>query len=172
MTCLQDVYRRLSSPRALQGMLRIRTSPELKVSRAYGQLFQDEQYDNLVHITACSPHSSFAFDFQYSNAGGFATSADAPPMVQMVFQYSVLVLAHPGPGQGDLTIEQQQPRYVLLRQGMSYSSVKVIAAVFVMGLHWQRPFPHAVQNYVTDGERQLVLQQLYSRAIVSLKLIR
>lgn len=88
---VQDIYRRLSSPLAVEGMLRIRTSPEFKVSRAYGQLFQDEQYDNLVHITACSPHSTFAFDFRFTSAGGFATTTDSPPMLQMVFQYSLLV---------------------------------------------------------------------------------
>jgi len=88
---LQDIYKRLSCPFALEGLLRVRTSPEFSVSRAYGQLFQDEQYDNLVHITACAPHSTFAFDFQYANAGGFATTIDSPPMVQMVFQYSLLV---------------------------------------------------------------------------------
>ena len=88
---VQDVYRRLSSPLAVLGMLRIRTSSEFEVSRAYGQLFQDEQYDNLVHITACSPHSTFAFDFRFTSAGGFATTTDSPPMLQMVFQYSLLV---------------------------------------------------------------------------------
>ncbi|DBA67299.1 TPA: hypothetical protein ACH3X2_001602 [Trebouxia sp. C0005] len=87
----QDIYKRLSCPIALDGMLRIRTSPEFSVSQAYGQLFQDEQYENLVHITACTPHSTFAFDFQYANAAGFATTVDSPPMVQMVFQYSLLV---------------------------------------------------------------------------------
>ncbi|DBB07884.1 TPA: hypothetical protein ACH3X3_009279 [Trebouxia sp. C0006] len=86
----QDIYKRLSCPIALDGMLRIRTSPEFSVSQAYGQLFQDEQYENLVHITACTPHSTFAFDFQYANAAGFATTVDSPPMVQMVFQYSLL----------------------------------------------------------------------------------
>lgn len=85
------MYRRLSSPLAVEGMLRIRTSPEFKVSRAYGQLFQDEQYDDLVHITACSPHSTFAFDFRFTSAAGFATTPDSPPMLQMVFQYSLLV---------------------------------------------------------------------------------
>lgn len=88
---MQDIYRRLSSPLAVEGMLRIRTSPEFKVSRAYGQLFQDEQYEDLVHITACSPHSTFAFDFRFTSAGGFATTPDSPPMLQMVFQYSLLV---------------------------------------------------------------------------------
>ena len=105
---LQDIYKRLSCPMALDGMLRIRTSPEFSVSQAYGQLFQDEQYDNLVHITACTPHSTYAFDFQYANAGGFATTVDAPPMVQMVFQYSLLVAKHAGeaPGSGG---DQQEP---------------------------------------------------------------
>lgn len=102
-SAVQDIYRRLSSPLALDGMLRIRTSPEFKVSRAYGQLFQDEEYDNLMHITASSPHSTFAFDFQFSSAGGFATTTDSPPMVQMVFQYSLLVASR-----GDANGKEQQ----------------------------------------------------------------
>lgn len=96
---VQDIYRRLSCPLALEGMLRIRTSPEFQVTRAYGQLFQDEQYDNLVHINACSPASTFAFDFRFTSAGGFATTPDSPPMLQMVFQYSLLVA----------TIQQAKP---------------------------------------------------------------
>ena len=39
---------------ATEGLLRICTSPEFKVGRAYSQLSQDEQYDILVHITACN----------------------------------------------------------------------------------------------------------------------
>lgn len=112
--CVQDLYRRLSSPRALQGILRIRTSPEFRVSRAYGQLFQDEQYDNLAHIPACSPHSTFAFEFQHGDAGGFATTSDAPPMVQMVFQYSVLVSDTASSTVNGTGNSQQQTRYVVV----------------------------------------------------------
>ena len=133
LICLQDVYKRLSSPAALQGMLRIRTSPEFKVSRAYGQLFQDEQYDNLVHITACRPDSTFAFDFQYTTAAGFATTADAPPMVQMVFQYSMLVPTL----LGDPMVEHYQPRYVVL----CHTAGSTSPCCVVMALHCQRPSP-------------------------------
>lgn len=113
---LQDIYRRLSTPLAVEGMLRIRTSPEFQASRAYGQLFQDEQYNNLVHITACSPHSTFAFDFRFTTAGGFATTADSPPMVQMVFQYSLLVATQQvqpvqqQSGDGDLAQAVPEPK--------------------------------------------------------------
>ena len=93
-------------------MLRIRTSPEFKVSQSYGQLLQDEQYENLVHITACSQHSTFAFDFQFTNAGGFATTADSPPMVQMVFQYTLLVPQQPAANDqnGTATLQSAQTR--------------------------------------------------------------
>ncbi|KAL3139738.1 hypothetical protein ABBQ38_004043 [Trebouxia sp. C0009 RCD-2024] len=120
----QDIYRRLSTPLAVEGMLRIRTSPEFQASRAYGQLFQDEQYNNLVHITACSPHSTFAFDFRFTTAGGFATTADSPPMVQMVFQYSLLVATQQvqpvqqQSGDGDLAqaVPEPKTRYVVERR--------------------------------------------------------
>lgn len=88
----------------------MRTSPEFKVTRAYGQLFQNEQYENLVHIAACQPNSTFAFDFQFTSAGGFATTIDSPPMVQMAFQYSVLVAkTHPSPPQASRSTTEDQP---------------------------------------------------------------
>lgn len=104
-------------------MLRIRTSPEFKVSKAYGQLLPDEQYDNLVHITACTPQSTFAFDFQYSNATGFSTTSEAPPMVQMVFQYSVLVPDRSQPADSSLS-ESQQTKYEWLLQALWHACAR------------------------------------------------
>ena len=89
----QDVYRRLSTPCALNGLLRVRTSPEYRVARAYGQLFPDERYDNLAHIVACNASTAFAFDFEYTSAAGFGASADNPPMLQVAFQYSAVLPA-------------------------------------------------------------------------------
>lgn len=42
-TLPQDVYRMLSRPQALSGVLRLRTSREFSAVRAYGKFFQDSQ---------------------------------------------------------------------------------------------------------------------------------
>ena len=87
------MYRRLSSPCALNGLLRVRTSPEFRVARSYGQLFPDERYDNLAHIVACNASTAFAFDFEYTSAAGFGASAGNPPLLQVAFQYSAVLPA-------------------------------------------------------------------------------
>lgn len=90
---MQDVYRRLSVPQAMGGMLRIRTSPEFKVVRSYGRVVPDERYENLYHVVATDPHSCAVFDFEYANTDGFSGNVESPPVIQMVFQYSVLAPA-------------------------------------------------------------------------------
>ncbi|KAK9823450.1 hypothetical protein WJX72_002854 [[Myrmecia] bisecta] len=110
----QDMYRRLSCPFALGGLLRLRTSPEYRAARAYGQLFQDDQFDNLAHVISCDPHTTFAFDFEFANAAGFSDIGESPPMLQMVFQYSALL---PAGAQQKAAAEAREPvRYVLQRR--------------------------------------------------------
>ena len=94
--CAQDVYRRLSEPCALAGLLRLRASPEFRIARAYGHLAPDARYDNLHHVIAAGPGSSFAFDFEYAGAAGLSPERGGAPFLQMVFQYSTLApsLAH------------------------------------------------------------------------------
>jgi hypothetical protein len=87
----KDVYRRLTEPCALAGLLRVRTSPEFKVTWAFGHLFPDERFENLCHVIACSPSSAFVFDLDFTDMGGFSEEGHSPPMLQMAFQYSVAV---------------------------------------------------------------------------------
>lgn len=87
----QDVYRRLAAPQALSGLLRIRTSPEFKATRAHGHLFPDEQYEDLAHVVECEASTTFAFDFEYTRAVGFSEASDNPPMLQAAFQYSTVM---------------------------------------------------------------------------------
>jgi hypothetical protein len=49
-TVLQDIYRRLGAPMARGGLLRLRTSPDVRVARAFGHLFPDDQFENLFHV--------------------------------------------------------------------------------------------------------------------------
>ena len=54
---LQDIYRRLGAPLARGGLLRLRTSPDFRVARAFGHLFPDDQFENLFHVISavCGP---------------------------------------------------------------------------------------------------------------------
>eukprot|EP00898_Chlorokybus_atmophyticus_P008263 jgi/Chlat1/8438/Chrsp80S07919 len=90
-TLPQDVYRLLSRPRALGGLLRLRTSGEFRVAQAYGHFFADKRYENLHHIISCDPFDTYAYDFEFTTATGFSRYLDCPPTVQMAFQYTVLV---------------------------------------------------------------------------------
>ncbi|KAK3267501.1 hypothetical protein CYMTET_23947, partial [Cymbomonas tetramitiformis] len=85
----QDIYRRLRRPRALGGVLRLRTSVEFAPVRAYGHFFPDAEYENLYHVLACDQHDTFAFDFEYTSTQGF--SQPYPPILQLAFQYTIAV---------------------------------------------------------------------------------
>lgn len=91
------MYRQLSMPTALAGLLRVRTSHEFRCARAYGHLFPDQEFENLAHVIACDPHTAFVFDFEFSSADGFSLLPEESPAVQLVFQYSVLVPAREAP---------------------------------------------------------------------------
>jgi len=90
-TLPQDLYRMLSRPYAFGCVLRIRTSPEFKSARGYGHYFPDPQYENVQHIICCDQYATYAFDFEFSNSNGFTRNQDSPPVVQLAFQYSILV---------------------------------------------------------------------------------
>lgn len=97
----QDIFNALSRKRAMQGMLRLRTSEEFTTTRAFGHLTADSQYDNLYHITACDEDASFAFDLDFASATTFAAgdsgggsddddrakSGIKVPRIQMAFCY-------------------------------------------------------------------------------------
>eukprot|EP00899_Mesostigma_viride_P006955 jgi/Mesvir1/16260/Mv08506-RA.2 len=93
-TLPQDIYRMLSRPHARGGILRVRTSTEFKVARAYGHFFPDPEYENVHHIISCDPFDTYAFDFEFANAGGFGSNEECPPVVQVAFQYTILLPVH------------------------------------------------------------------------------
>ena len=57
------------------------------------------QYENLYHVLSCNMHDTFAFDFEFANLQGF--SQPFPPMIQMVFQYTVMLPLPPAQGDSD-----------------------------------------------------------------------
>jgi hypothetical protein len=65
------MYRMLRRPHAFGGLLRVRTSPEMRVVQAYGHFEEDAQYENLHHIISCDPHDTYAYDFDFVHTNGF-----------------------------------------------------------------------------------------------------
>lgn len=90
----------LSRPYAFNCIMRLRTSSEFKpghsVSKTisvsmdhifqglvlvyaydicvlqYGHFFPDPQYENVQHIICCDSYATYAYDFDFANASGFA----------------------------------------------------------------------------------------------------
>ena len=88
---VQDVYRRLGTPRATHGLLRLRTSPEFRVVKGYGLLRADPHHDNLYYTPSSNPETTFAFDFDYESAQGFVADSESRPYVQIAYQYNQIV---------------------------------------------------------------------------------
>ncbi|XP_022142397.1 protein transport protein sec24, partial [Momordica charantia] len=90
-TLPQDMYRMLSRPYAFGCVLRLRTSSEFKPGRCYGHFFPDPQYENVQHIICCDSYATYAYDFEFGNNVGFSRHASVFPIVQIAFQYTVVV---------------------------------------------------------------------------------
>lgn len=86
----QDVYRCLVGPRAFRGLLRIRTSREIRISKAYSPVVPMPEAQDLWQLPACGQHTAVGFDFEYPKSAGFARRASYPPpgVLQAAFQYS------------------------------------------------------------------------------------
>lgn len=91
-TLPQDMYRMLSRPYAFGCILRMRTSTEFKPGHSYGHFFPDPQYENVQHIICCDSYATYTYDFEFASADGFSRhGSEPPPMVQIAFQYTVVV---------------------------------------------------------------------------------
>ncbi|KAA8549876.1 hypothetical protein F0562_001560 [Nyssa sinensis] len=90
-TLPQDMYRMLSRPYAFNCVLRLRTSSEFKPGHSYGHFFPDPQYENVQHIICCDSYATYAYDFDFANTVGFSRHTSEPPMLQIAFQYTVIV---------------------------------------------------------------------------------
>jgi len=85
---LQDVYRSLVGPRAFRGLLRIRTSPEIRITKAYSPLSPVPDSQHLWQLPSCGQHAAVGFDFEYASSIGFRGSKTGRAVLQMAFQYS------------------------------------------------------------------------------------
>ncbi|KAI3432284.1 hypothetical protein D9Q98_003844 [Chlorella vulgaris] len=84
----QDVYKCVTQPRAFACLLRLRASPELDIGGHYGRLTADRE-PGLYRAVACTPGDAFAFELDRNER----QDSGAPPAVQLVLQYSMLLPA-------------------------------------------------------------------------------
>lgn len=98
----RDLYRHLAAPVAVDGTLRVRTSPEFKAARGYGaSLAEDTAYDGVFHLPRAMAADTVCFDFEYTDRRGFARDEGCPPMVQLAFQYTAAVPVNETAENGD-----------------------------------------------------------------------
>ncbi|KAE8676384.1 40S ribosomal protein S25-3-like [Hibiscus syriacus] len=91
LTLPQDMYRMLSRPYAFNCVLRLRTFTEFKPGHSYDHFFPDPQYENVQHIICCDSYATYAYHFDFTNDVGFSRAASEQPMLQIAFQYTVVV---------------------------------------------------------------------------------
>ncbi|XP_076893991.1 protein transport protein SEC23 D-like [Bidens hawaiensis] len=90
-TLPQDMYRMLSRPYAFNCVMRLRTSTEFKTGNSYGHFFPDPQYENVQHVICCDSFATYAYDFDFVKNEGFSRHTAELPMLQLAFQYTVVV---------------------------------------------------------------------------------
>ncbi|GMH12173.1 hypothetical protein Nepgr_014014 [Nepenthes gracilis] len=90
-TLPQDMYRMLSRPYAFNCILRLRTSTEFKLGHSYGHFSPDLQYEYVQHIICCDSYATYAYDFEFAKSDGFSRHTSEPPVLQIAFQYTVVV---------------------------------------------------------------------------------
>lgn len=69
-------------------------------ARCHGNATPDPHYPNLFRVPACGPADTFALDLRHASSEGLADPGAGTPVVQLVFQYSVLAPATPGAAEG------------------------------------------------------------------------
>ncbi|KAI3688103.1 hypothetical protein L1987_81811 [Smallanthus sonchifolius] len=99
-TLPQDMYRMLSRPYAFNCVMRLRTSTDFKTGNSYGHFFPDPQYENVQHIICCDSYATYAYDFDFTNTYGFSRHTSELPMLQLAFQYTVVVPPEKNPTPG------------------------------------------------------------------------
>ncbi|KAF7009111.1 hypothetical protein CFC21_023710 [Triticum aestivum] len=89
-TLPQDIYKMLKRPYAFGCVLRLRTSPEIKIADSYGHFFPDPQYMHVQHINCCDSFASYTYDFEFEKDSQFSRKS-RPPILQIVFKYTMIV---------------------------------------------------------------------------------
>jgi len=151
----QDLYRIYARPFASNAILRLRCSSGFTVSRGYGHMTADDQFENLYHVSSCHSESCFAVDLEFDSPSGVTTNLDVQPTLQLAFSYTCVV---PIP---DSTAYQVQRRLRLetVRIDMARMPLDLYAAADaeVIGALLSHKI---IQSMTTDGlgEARLLLQ--------------
>lgn len=82
-----DLYRALTQPRAFHGALRVRTSPDMAIANAYGELVAAPRESGLFMLSSCSADASVLFDFKFANPVGFLQQQTV--VLQAAFAFTV-----------------------------------------------------------------------------------
>lgn len=68
-------------------LLRVRTSPGLKISRAYGRVLRDPRFDEIFHMLSSDPHQTVCMDLEHTSRKGL--DPETTVTIQVAFQYSI-----------------------------------------------------------------------------------
>ncbi|KAM7272639.1 hypothetical protein ACFE04_027302 [Oxalis oulophora] len=131
-TLPQDMYRMLSRPYAFNCVLRLRTSTEFKQGHSFGHFFPDPQYENVQHIICCDSYATYAYDFDFANTFGFSRHPSEQPMIQIAFQYTVVVppAEEPDTGLGTLNRGRYSLKRRLRIRTLQFGAAKDIAELY------------------------------------------
>ena len=90
----QDVFHRMAGPHACQGLLRLRASPGLCVSRPLGPLLPDARLPDVARLPSFHAATCLAFELEHAPS----TPVRSPAVLQMALQYTCLAAAAPAAG--------------------------------------------------------------------------
>lgn len=155
-TLPQDMYRFLSRPQAAQGLLRLRTSTEIKPAIYYGNLFADPTYSNLYHVVGCDDFYSVAVDFEFEDSSGFTLGGGNGPVIQLAFAYTTCVA---GGAEGDRPVVRRKLRICNVRVDTSLHVKEVYRSAnpdVIMSLMAHKIFRASLDEGV--AEARLLLQ--------------
>lgn len=82
-----DLYRLITVPRSYHGALRVRTTPDMSVANAYGELVASPSRDGVFVLASCTPDSTVLFDFTFANPVGFSVFRESVTL-QIAFAYT------------------------------------------------------------------------------------
>ncbi|XP_044457434.1 protein transport protein Sec24B [Triticum aestivum] len=112
-TLPQDIYKMLKRPYAFGCVLRLRTSPEIKIADSYGHFFPDPQYMHVQHINCCDSFASYTYDFEFEKDSQFARKS-RPPILQIAFKYTMIV--HHGDTSDDASNSGSRSKFSVQRR--------------------------------------------------------
>lgn len=86
-TLSQDVWQHLNDPAVVRGLLRLRCSPELNISKVYGcGVYRDVEVPDVYRLSCHGHTSTLAANFDFTTPDGFTKGSSKTPCVQVAFR--------------------------------------------------------------------------------------